>query len=61
MGMMPILIIEILLIDWFPFCRKKKKDEGKEESIAKMALRNSNIWEARLNMMEHAREHFRWK
>lgn len=38
---------------------KKKKDDGKEESIAKMALRNSNVWEARLNMMEHAREHYR--
>jgi hypothetical protein len=26
-----------------------------------MAVRNSNIWEARLGMMEHAREHFRYK
>ena len=49
----------ILTTYWFQFLRKKKKDDGKEESIAKMALRNSNVWEARLNMMEHALEHYR--
>lgn len=38
---------------------KKSKDEGKEESISKMAERNSNIWEAKLKMTEFHKEHYK--
>jgi hypothetical protein len=35
------------------------KNDDKEESIAKMAERNSNIWDARLKMAEFQKEHYR--
>lgn len=38
---------------------KKVKDEAKDESIAKMAERNSNIWEAKLKMTEFHKEHYK--
>jgi hypothetical protein len=37
----------------------KKKNEEKDESVAKMAARNSNIWEARLKMTEFHKEHYK--
>ena len=42
------------------YFNRKKKNAEKEESISKMAERNSNIWEARLKMAEFQKDHYRY-
>ncbi len=49
------LIIKLILIQLY-----SKKDEKKEESITKMAERNSNIWEAKYKMSEFQKDHYRF-
>jgi hypothetical protein len=36
-----------------------KKAEEKEEAAIKMGIHNSNLWEARLNIMDLSRKHYR--
>jgi hypothetical protein len=38
-----------------------KKTQEKEESAIKMGIHNSNLWEARLNLMELSRKHYRFE
>ena len=38
----------------------RKKTQEKEENAIKEGIHNSNLWEARLNIMELARKHYRF-
>lgn len=38
----------------------RKKTEEKEQNAIKEGIHNSNLWEARLNIMDLARKHYRF-
>lgn len=39
--------------------RFSKKTQEKEENAVKTGIHNSNLWEARLNLMDLSRKHYR--
>ena len=44
----------------YPLYFPRKKAQEKDEAAIKEGIHNSNLWEARLNLMEMGRKHYRF-
>jgi hypothetical protein len=48
------------LIDYPRYFSARKKAQEKEQAAIKESIHNSNLWEARLNLLELGRKHYRF-